>query len=136
MNPYTSNPDEVPSSDSYADVPLYGRYLPKSDDFRIDPQHLNSQSEDSRRYWASVLALCTEANQIYPADDNGRDVFALGSVIVKSSHLHEHPEIDYVYADANETQATDIARSALNGVQIPNIYFSGKVCHLFLAKCR
>jgi nucleoid-associated protein YgaU len=87
-NPYEANPEKIPATDMYADVPFYGRYYPRPDDFRVDLQHVNSQTTDSLRYWASVVRLCTEDIRIYPADEGGRDVFALGSVIVKSSHLH------------------------------------------------
>lgn len=31
-----------------------------------------------------VLAKCTELNRIYESDEGGRDVFALGSVIIKA----------------------------------------------------
>jgi hypothetical protein len=131
MNPYTSDPAAIPANDKYADVPGYGRYCPQPDDFRVDHQHADFSSPDSLRYWASVVALCTESNQIYPADEGGRDVFALGSVIVKSSHLHEEAEMDYSYADANEVQAISLAKSVLKGnTRVPNIYFSGKV-HIF-----
>ncbi|KAI0806366.1 hypothetical protein GGR55DRAFT_201072 [Xylaria sp. FL0064] len=132
MNPYTSNPDDIPASDNCAEVPFYGRYFPRSDDFRVDPQHVNSQSVDSLQYWASVVGLCNESVRIYPADEGGRDVFALGSVIVKSSHLHKTrdgrpTEIDYSYADANEVQAVAIAKSVLKDVRVPEIYFAGKI---------
>lgn len=114
------------------DVPLYGRYCPKPDDFRVDFQHVNSQTTDSVRYWASVIRLCTEEIRIYPADEGGRDVFALGSVIVKSSHLHAREgatcmEIDFSYADANEIRAIALAKTVLKGVRVPEIYFAGKV---------
>ena len=132
MNPYEADPTKIPSSDIYADVPLYGRYCPKPDDFRVDFQHINSQTTDSVRYWASVIKLCTEEIRIYPADEGGRDVFALGGVIVKSSHLHARDgttcmEIDFSYADANEIQAIALAKTALKGVRVPEIYFAGKV---------
>ncbi|KAI0403561.1 kinase-like domain-containing protein [Xylaria palmicola] len=133
MNPYESNPDNIPATDRYADVPFYGRYFPRHDDFRVDPQHVNSQSPASLQYWASVVDLCNESARIYPADEGGRDVFALGSVIVKSSHLHgpknggQPAEIDYSYADANEVQAVAIAKSALEDVRVPEIFFSGKI---------
>jgi hypothetical protein len=135
MNPYVSNRDNIPASDNYAKVPLYGRYLPRPDDFHVDLQHVNSQSADSLQYWASVVDLCNESVRIYPADDSGRDVFALGSVIIKSSHLHKtrdgrHTEIDYSYADANEVQAVAIAKSVLKDVRVPEIYFAGKVLAL------
>lgn len=126
MNPYISNPNHIPKADPYADVPLYGRYFPRPDDFRVDIQHVNSSSEESLQYWATVVGLCTESNLIFPADE-GRDVFAVGSVIVKSSHRHQDATIDYSGADANEVQAIAIAKSALKGVRVPNIYFSGKV---------
>lgn len=88
MNPYGPNPNNIPATDRYADVPFYGRYFPRPDDFRVDLQHVNSQSAASLQYWVSVVDLCNESVRIYPADEGGRDVFALGSVIVKSSHLH------------------------------------------------
>lgn len=124
MNPYETNPDHIPSTDLYADVPLYGRYTPKPDDFQVDLQQTNFQS-----YWASVIELCNESVRIYPADEGGRDVFALGSVIVKSSHLHDTQEIDYSYADANEVRAIAIAKDLFKDIiRVPDIYFAGKVC--------
>lgn len=130
MNPYVTDPSRIPFSDLYADVPLYGRHTPKPDDFRVDRQHVASRSPDSIKYWASVVDLCNESLRIYPADDRGRDVFALGSVIVKSSHLHDIPEVDYSYADANEVRAISIAKSVLKDIGVPDIYFAGKVCIL------
>ncbi|KAK4191089.1 kinase-like domain protein [Podospora australis] len=128
INPYVSNPDDIPATDPYADVPLYGRYFPRQDDFCVDGQHVNSRSAASLRYWKSVLEFCTESVRIYPADEGGRDVFALGSVIVKSSHLHSSGiEIDYSYADANEAQAIAIAKSILKDVRVAEILFSGKI---------
>jgi hypothetical protein len=129
MNPYITDPDNIPPSDLYADLPFYGRYLPKPDDFRIDVQHISSQSTDSLECWALVVDLCNEAVRIYPADEGGRDVFALGRVIIKSSHLHRavYTEIDYSYADANEVQAIAIAKNVLKDVKMPDIYFNGKV---------
>lgn len=124
MNPYETNPDHIPSTDLYADVPLYGRYTPKPDDFQVDLQQTNFQS-----YWASVIELCNESVRIYPADEGGRDVFALGSVIVKLSHLHDTQEIDYSYADANEVRAFAIAKDLFKDIiRVPDIYFAGKVC--------
>jgi hypothetical protein len=93
---------------------------------------MNSASAASLKYWASVVELCNESIQIYPADEGFRDVFALGSVVVKSSHLHDTGdgqinEIDYSYADANEVEAIAIAKRILKDVRVPDIYFSGKV---------
>ncbi|EPS30002.1 hypothetical protein PDE_04952 [Penicillium oxalicum 114-2] len=68
-----------------------------------------------------------------PADEGGRDVFALGSVIVKSSHLHarrekgQGAEIDYSYTDANESQAIALAKTVLKDVKVPENYFAGKI---------
>jgi len=132
MNPYVSNPDNIPATDRYVDVPCYGRYSPKSDDFHVSLRYLNSQDADSLQYWASVVDLCNESNGIYPADEGGRDVLALGSIIIKSSHLHEprdgqHTDIDYSYADANKVKAVAIAKRVLRDVRVPAIYFAGKV---------
>ena len=132
MNPYATDLDKIPKTDKYLDVPLYGRYRPKPDDFQVDRPHINSQSSDSLQYWASVVGLCDESVRIYPADEGGRDVFALGNVIVKSSHLHtrddaQYTEIDYSYADANEIKAIAIAKTDLPNIRVPEIYFAGKV---------
>ncbi|KAJ5712080.1 hypothetical protein N7488_006236 [Penicillium malachiteum] len=129
------SPKKIPATDLYADVPLYGRYYPKPDDFRVDLQHVNSQTPDSLKYWASIITLCTEENQIYPADTGGRDVFALGNMIVKSSHLHaleddQPPEIDFSYADQNGCQAIALAKTVLHDVKVPIIYFAGKVSYI------
>ncbi|KAJ5934877.1 kinase-like domain-containing protein [Penicillium verhagenii] len=131
-NPYEADPEKIPATDLYADVPFYGRYCPKPDDFHIDHQHVNSSTPESLKYWTSVINLCTEENRIYPADAGGRDVFALGSIIVKSSHLHAHqdvqsPEIDFSYADANETRAIALAKTVLGEVQVPEIFFFGNI---------
>jgi hypothetical protein len=84
------------------------------------------------QYWESVVDLCDESVRIYPADEGGRDVFALGSVIVKSSHLHKKREIDYSFADANEIRAITIAKDILGDIRVPEIYFAGKVFTLWL----
>lgn len=136
MNPYATNPGDIPTTDLYADVPLYGRYFPRPDDFQVDLQHANSLSTASLQYWASVVGLCNESVRIYPADEGGRDVFALGSVIVKSSHLHDPgngqiKEKDFSYADANEVQAIAIAKTILKDIRVPDVFFAGKVCSPF-----
>ncbi|CAG7943246.1 unnamed protein product [Penicillium salamii] len=132
MNPYTTDPSEIPPSDLYADLPLYGRYRPQPDDFQIDTRHVNSQSTESLEYWASVADLCNDTVRIYPADEGGRDVFAVGSIIIKSGHLHpqgvtQFTDTRYSYADENEVQAVALARKALKNVKVPEIYFAGKV---------
>ncbi|RHZ48892.1 uncharacterized protein CDV56_106136 [Aspergillus thermomutatus] len=127
MNPYVTEPEHIPSTDLYADVPLYGRYRLKPGGFRVNPEHVGSQSSHSMQYWESVVGLCDESVRIYPANEGGRDVFALGSVIVKSSHLHETREIDYSFADANEVRAITIAKDILGDIRVPEIYFAGKI---------
>lgn len=79
-----------------------------------------------------MLNRCTEANRIYENEDGGRDVFALGSVIIKSNHLKTILEgrkshRDYSYADANEVQAIILAEKVLGGITVPQIYFAAKV---------
>lgn len=79
-----------------------------------------------------MLQYCTESNRIYENRDGGRDVFALGGVIVKSSHLHQTLEgrkahRDYSYADANEVEAFRLAGLVLGSVRVPRVYFAAKV---------
>lgn len=78
MDPYEADPDKIPSEDRYADVPFYGRYCPRLNDFRPDPKHFKCTSADSLKYGASVLTLCDPSVRIYENEDGGRDVFALG----------------------------------------------------------
>jgi len=112
--------------------------LPRPADFKPDPNHVNSTTPESLGYWDSVLKQCDESNRIYDNQDGDRDVFALRSVIVKSSHLKatlqgRRAEREYSYADANEVKATALARNALgNSVQVPNIYFATKLCKISL----
>jgi hypothetical protein len=132
MNPYEANPVNIPGTDRYADVPMYGRYLPQPTDFRPDAKHINCTTPESLEYWSTVLKECTESNRIYENLDGGRDVFAFGSVIIKSSHLKEVLEgrrshRDYSYADANEVEATALARQVLDDIKVPRIYFAAKV---------
>ncbi|KAK2733103.1 hypothetical protein FQN57_002314 [Myotisia sp. PD_48] len=132
MNPYDANPENIPESDLYSDIPSYGRYYPQADDFVPDPKHIRSTTPESLVYWQSVLELCDTKAQIYDNPDGGRDVFALGSIIVKSSHLKpilsgRRSTRDYSLADANEIKATELARSILPDLIIPEIYFSGKI---------
>ena len=135
MNPYEADPERIPPNDRYADVPFYGRYYPTAADFEPDAAHSLSTSPGATAYWSSVLAQCDETNRIYENLDGGRDVFALGRVIVKSRHLHPEQEgrrstRDYSLADENEVAATAVARQPLGelGIKVPEIYFAGKVC--------
>jgi COMPASS component SPP1 len=134
MNPYEANPENIPPDDRYADVPFYGRYYPTAGDFQPDPAHVLSTSPDSLAYWSSVLARCNTENRIYENQDGGRDVFALGGVVVKSRHLHPGQEgrrstREYSLADQNEVVATSLVRQSLSllGIRVPRIYFAGKV---------
>jgi hypothetical protein len=137
MNPYEADPQKIPATDRYADVPFYGRYFPLSDDFQPGPGHINSTSEEAVKYWASVLARCDTSVRIYENEDGGRDVFALGSVIVKSSHLKDRLEgrrahRDYSLADANEVRVTALVREAKVDIRVPGIYFAGKVGYIIV----
>jgi hypothetical protein len=137
MNPYDARPEKIPPGDRYVDEPFgpfYGRYHPRAGDFQPDSTHVLSTSPESLAYWSAVLAQCDETNRIYEAQFGGRDVFALGGVIVKSRHLHpadeeQGPARDPSLADANEIAATALARQCLDelGVKVPHIYFAGKV---------
>lgn len=137
MNAYEADPNKIPKTDRYGDVPFYGRYLPRQDDFQPDPRYFNSVSPESLKYWESVLERCGESVRIFENTDGGRDVFALGSVIIKSNHLTAYPQgkkarRDYSYADANEVESVALARKVIVDVKVPEIYFASKV-RMFLA---
>ncbi|KAF1837236.1 hypothetical protein BDW02DRAFT_519448 [Decorospora gaudefroyi] len=132
MNPYVANPNNIPPTDRYADEPQYGRYLPHPTDFTPAAQHIHSSTPASLTYWSTVLNQCTPSNRIYENQDGGRDVFALGSVIIKSSHLKptlqgRRSHRDYSFADANEVQAIGLAKKVLDGTEVPTVYFAAKI---------
>ena len=132
MNPYEADPDKIPENDRYSDVPFYGRYFPHPDDFKPDPEHINSTTTESLKYWEDVLKKCDATVRIYDNQNGGRDVFALGSVIIKSSHLKSVPEgrrafRDYSFADANEVKAIARVKEAFPDIGVPEIYFANKV---------
>ncbi|OTA76917.1 hypothetical protein M434DRAFT_38748 [Hypoxylon sp. CO27-5] len=131
MNPYETDPTKAPATDQYAAKhPVYGRYKPHPDDFVPNPPPGPSTSDDVIRYWERViLDKCTQANRMYEVD-GWRDVFGLGSIIVMSSHLSvKPPETDHALGDANDAAAVAVARDCLRdiGVQVPVIYFQGKI---------
>ncbi|EPE04316.1 phd transcription factor [Ophiostoma piceae UAMH 11346] len=132
MNPYEARPDKIPEGDRYIAEPFYGRYHPLPDDFRPDSQHVMSDSPGALAYWASVVQRCDFSTRLYENNFGGRDVFAVGTVIVKSSHLHSaasrSEERDYSFADRNEVAATALAREVLpRSVKVPAIYFADKI---------
>lgn len=137
MNPYETDPALIPVTDPYADVPAYGRYRHREDDFRPDPKHFMSTSTESLEYWSSVLDLCNESSRMVEGYEGGRDVFALGSVVIKSSHLNPERQgrrasRDHSYSDANEVAATRLVKEMLPDVRVPQIYFAGKVPRYFI----
>lgn len=116
----------IPITDMYADMSFYG-ITPITP---INPRYANLQSPDAMQFWNSVLRLCSESVRIWPADEGGCDVFALGSIIVKSSHLHYSLKIDYTYADVNDIHIIATVKWTLKDIRLPDIYFAGKILNL------
>jgi hypothetical protein len=134
MDPYEAQPSQIPSSDPYSDLPLYGRYHPVPEDFQPLEQHCNSHSPESLKYWENVLQKCDSTCYVYQNPFGGRDVFALGSVIIKSAHLRSEDREtgseasrDYSITDANEAAAIQLVSQTITA---PRILFWGKVCSL------
>ncbi|EDN03441.1 predicted protein [Histoplasma mississippiense (nom. inval.)] len=105
MDPYV----HTSPTDLYANLPLYGRCRPEPGHFHVKTEHVGSQSSDCE----SVIGLYDESIRIYPAGESGRDVFAPGNVIVKSSHPHDTQEIACSFADANEVDTISIAKNLI-----------------------
>ncbi|KAM0519560.1 hypothetical protein ACHAPE_003737 [Trichoderma viride] len=124
MDPY-----EIPPTDLYYDLPLYGRYNPSPQDFKTLEKYCNSSTQEGLQYWTGVVDKCDATCYVYENPFGGRDVFALGSIIVKSCHLgtqDDGPESsrDYSITDKNEVAAIQLVPSIIPG---PRIYFSGKL---------
>jgi len=130
MNPYEADPSKIPAADPYINEPFFGRYLPQSDDFKPDlDEHIHSTSPESLAYWTSVLERCNDTTILFDNPWGGRDVFAVGSLIIKSSHRKNGVGRDYLCSDLNEVEAAALAQNILRDVdvKVPNIYFAGKV---------
>jgi COMPASS component SPP1 len=130
MDPYEADPTKIPATDPYADIPFYGRYRPCSGDFVPNPPTGPSTNDAVIRYWEGIiLDQCTPDNRMYDIE-GWRDIFALGSVILKSNHLSAAPpHRDHAWSDANEPIAIALVADYLGGIgiQVPIIYFQGKV---------
>jgi hypothetical protein len=135
MSPYETDPALIPETDPYVgEAPGFGRYGPREDDFRPNPEHFLSGSAESLAYWSSVLDMCNESNRIVEGYEGGRDVFAVGGIVVKSAHLQPERQgrraaRDYSFSDANEVAAISLVRELAPDLRVPQIYFSGKASH-------
>lgn len=38
--PYVTEPEHIPATDLYADVPLYRQYHPEPGEFSVEPEHV------------------------------------------------------------------------------------------------
>ncbi|KAK1772809.1 hypothetical protein QBC33DRAFT_554252 [Phialemonium atrogriseum] len=111
MDPYETDPAKIPPTDDYAHV-------------------LFHTPDVVLRYWESVVyEKCTYANVMYESEEY-RDIFAVGSVIIKSNHMTHVPyHRDHSLSDANAPVAIALVHDCLAemGIQVPTIYFQGKI---------
>ncbi|EHK44915.1 hypothetical protein TRIATDRAFT_318483 [Trichoderma atroviride IMI 206040] len=129
MDPYEAEAGKIPPTDLYYDLPLYGRYNPSPQDFKPLEEYCNSNTQEALQYWTEVLEKCDSTCYVYQNPFGGRDVFALGSIIIKSCHLGtrdagSESSRDYSTADKNEVAAIQLVP---NTVPVPRIFFSGKL---------
>ncbi|PON23448.1 hypothetical protein TGAM01_v207682 [Trichoderma gamsii] len=129
MDPYEAEAGKIPPTDLYYDLPLYGRYNPSPQDFKPLEEHCNSNTQEALQYWTGVIEKCDATCYVYQNPFGGRDVFALGSIIVKSCHLGTRDagaesSRDYSIADENEVAAIQLVPKT---VPVPRILFSGKL---------
>ncbi|KAL7923757.1 kinase-like domain-containing protein [Trichoderma austrokoningii] len=129
MDPYEAQAGKIPPTDLYYDLPLYGRYSPSPQDFKPREEYCssNNNTKEALQYWTEVLNKCDSTCYVYQNPFGGRDVFALGSIIIKSCHLGDarsETSRDYSIADKNEVAAIQLVP---NTVPVPRILFSGKI---------
>ncbi|KAL6907183.1 kinase-like domain-containing protein [Trichoderma evansii] len=129
MDPYVTEAGKIPPTDLYYDFPLYGRYNPSPQDFKPLEKYCNSNTQEALQYWTEVLGKCDSTCYVYQNPFGGRDVFALGRIIVKSCHLGSgdvgsESSRDYSIADKNEVAAIQLVP---NTIPVPRILFSGKL---------
>lgn len=121
INPYEADPFKIPKTDKYlSHHPHYGRYLPQETDFRPDERYIMSTSSEAFAYWEQILTKCNHETRINFPREDGRDTFAVGSVIVKSGHLSSSPN-KYNGVDCNEDAVLKQAAKLLPEFQLPRI---------------
>ncbi|PNP43978.1 hypothetical protein TGAMA5MH_04263 [Trichoderma gamsii] len=123
MDPYEAEAGKIPPTDLYYDLPLYGRYNPSPQDFNPLEEHCNSNTQEALQYWTGVVEKCDATCYVYQNPFGGRDVFALGSIIVKSCHLGTRDagaesSRDYSIADKNEVAAIQLVPKTLKGKDV------------------
>jgi hypothetical protein len=112
-NPY--NAKIIPKNDVYGDVPLYGRFESRVDDF--DPTDKTPQE---------ILQLCGPANEMLP-EVPVRRIYALGKVIIKGADFGRGSLQSHQYGDANEAAAIALVSEYFPEIPVPEIIFQGKV---------
>ncbi|PGH18093.1 hypothetical protein AJ79_00721 [Helicocarpus griseus UAMH5409] len=128
ISPYETDAQKIPQSDRYlAWHPHYGRYRPSDDDFKPNSVHCHSNDDESLRYWETVLTKCDEKTRLNTPTAGKRDIFAWGSVIVKSDHSSTEPTGDYSSLDENEACAITLAVKALPNIRLPEVYLRRKI---------
>jgi hypothetical protein len=130
MNPYETDPKKIPPKDIYIREPHFGRYATDPSDYKPKKKLILSCSDAAIAYWKSILELCSQWTRIVENLGEGRDVFAIGTMIIKSGHLNPRHSRDFTSADANEMAGAALAQTVLSelGVRVPEYYFRGKVC--------
>ncbi|KAH7051199.1 hypothetical protein B0J12DRAFT_80290 [Macrophomina phaseolina] len=140
-SPCETDPNLLPDSDPFRDMPLYGRYAPSPTDFHPDPAHIQSTSPASIAHWENLLKdYCNEDTlMLSPVDDDsaialGRWIFAIGSVVIKTNHLAPagRRRRDYSGVDRNEVEAIRLVKERViaagkTDIRVPQVYFQGKL---------
>lgn len=129
-NPYESDPAKVPKDDPFlTKSPNYGRYLPQPDDFTPDPRYTGFGDPSNLEYWKGILAKCDETTRIRGSGPGKREIHAIGGMIIKFKPCAaETSDSGTCLFDENEREAMVSASDALGeGIQIPSIYFIGRV---------
>ena len=120
-NPYAT--ENIPVSDLFADVPLYGRYKAKEGDSlfkELSPPEL--------------YELCTPNNEMILDFQDGRHIYAIGGVIVKGRHLQSGVHVSHKFGDLNEVAGIELVKEQFPWIPVPMIYFQGKVASHFAGK--
>ncbi|KAJ5234995.1 uncharacterized protein N7469_004163 [Penicillium citrinum] len=129
--PYETNPARIPRDDPFlAQSPQYGRYAPHASDFTPRYQTWHQSDPDINTYWREIAQKYSTPE--YSLNLSGpRDVFAVGSVIIRVDHeaAHDGAAEWYSCANANELSASRKMEEPLRevGVTVPVVHFCGTI---------
>lgn len=120
---------ELPSVNNKLGAQATGQseYCPQDNDFTPNPVYIRSTDSTSLEYWESVLDQCVPETRLNAPKPGKRDIYGVGSLVIKYGHNSLGSTGDYSFLDENEETAVGLAAEALPELQLPKYYLRTRI---------